>query len=708
MYSNESEEDTLIIYQSEAAECGLACISMVANYHGNKIDLTTIRNQYNVSYKGASLQQLMTLAEKLDLVGRALKLDLNDLVNLKTPCILHWDMNHFVVLKKVKKNHIVILDPAIGERVVKYDEVNTSFTGVALELTPTANFRKQDVRVKLGISAFWTRIEGLFSSLFKLFLLSLFLQVFMLASPYYMQLVVDEVLISSDRPLLTVLAFGFGLLVVFQVITQTFRSWVVLHLGSTMSVQMATNLMRHLIHLPVDYFDKRHIGDVVSRFGSLSAVRELFTSKLVEGVIDGLMAIVVMVMMFTYDALLAGVVLAVVIIYALLRLILYKPLHQLTESSIMAQATEQTNFMETVRGIQSIKLFGQQAQRLNLWQNKYADAVNQNYRLGRWTISYGTINSLLFGIENIVIVYLAAIAVIDGNISVGMLFAFMAYKNQFTNRMSGLIDNLIEIKMIKLHLERLADIALTEKEDEGSQKPEREISGGLILKNIKFRYASNEPLLFNELSLSVDKGESIAIIGPSGSGKSTLMKIILGIQIPESGGVEVDGVDIHQVGLHGYRKQLGVVMQDDQLMSGTLAENISFFDSNVSMDNVIRSANLAGIHKDITMMNMGYGSLVGDMGSALSGGQKQRVLLARALYRNPKILLMDEATSHLDTALERYVNDAIKQLDMTRIVIAHRKETILSCDKIYVLHEGLLKNITVKYKSRCNPSLNSK
>jgi ATP-binding cassette subfamily B protein RaxB len=482
-----------MVYQSEAAECGLACMAMVANHHGHKLDLTTLRNQYSVSFKGANMQQLMRLAEQLDMVGRALKLDLDDLKNLKTPCVLHWDMNHFVVLTKVAGNSITILDPAMGERKVPMSDVDKSFTGIALELTPTSEFKKKDERVKLGITAFWTRIEGLIPSLVKLFVLSLLLQFFLLASPYYTQLVVDEVLISQDKPLLVVLALGFGLLVLIQILTQTFRSWVVLHLGAMMSVQMATNLMRNLVHLPLNYFDKRHMGDVVSRFGSLNAIRDLFTNKLIEGVIDGLMATVVLVMMFLYDTTLALVVLGVVVVYGLIRLALYKPLHQLTEASIMAEAKEQSNFMETVRGMQSIKLFGQQAQRLNVWQNRYTDAVNQNYKLGKWTISYQTINGLLFGIENVVIVYLAAMAVMAGEISVGMLFAFMAYKNQFTNRMAGLIDNLIAIKMTSLHLDRLADIALTDKEQEGINAPSRELSGALSLNNISFRYASNEP-----------------------------------------------------------------------------------------------------------------------------------------------------------------------------------------------------------------------
>ena len=689
-----------MIYQSEAAECGLACMAMVANHHGHQLDLTTLRNRYSVSLKGANLQQLMQLANQLGLTPRALKLDLDDLKNLRMPCILHWEMNHFVVLKKVHRKGITILDPAMGERRVSLADVDKAFTGVALELTPSTEFKKIDERVRLGLTAFWSKVQGLVPSLTKLFILSLLLQVFVIAAPYYTQLVVDEVLISQDKPLLVVLALGFGLLMLLQVLTQTLRGWVVLHLGSVMSVQMAANLMRHLVHLPLSFFEKRHMGDVVSRFGSLNAVRELLTNSLVEGVIDGIMAITVLVMMYLYSPQLSLVVGIAVLLYALLRWALYRPLHQLTEASIVASAKEQSNFMETVRGMQSIKLFGLQTQRLNIWQNRFADAVNQNYRLGKWQISYGTINQLLFGIENILVVYLAALTVMTGDMSVGMLFAFMAYKNQFTNRTAALIDKVVEIKMTRLHLDRLADIALTEKEDEGSASDSRTLSGQLSLTAIRFRYASNDPLLFNDLTLSVKAGENIAIIGPSGCGKTSLLKIMLGLLPPESGKVEVDGVDIRHLGLRNYRSQIAAVMQDDQLMSGTLAENISFFDPQLDMQRVVEAAQLAGIHQDISTMQMGYNSLVGDMGSSLSGGQKQRVLLARALYRKPKILFMDEATSHLDVQLEHYVNQAIKQLKMTRIVIAHRPETILNAERIMQLSQGQLQDITAAYKAQ--------
>ncbi|GAB59881.1 peptidase domain-containing ABC transporter [Rheinheimera nanhaiensis] len=689
-----------MIYQSETAECGLACIAMVANHHGHKLDLTTLRNRYSVSLKGANMQQLMLLANQLNMTARALKLDLDDLKKLRTPCILHWEMNHFVVLKKVHRNGITILDPAMGERRLSVAEVDKAFTGVALELTPGIEFKKIDERAQLGLTAFWSKMQGVVPALIKLFALSLLLQIFALASPYYTQLVVDEVIVSQDQPLLTALALGFSLVMLIQVVVSVLRSWISLHLGIMMSMQMVTNLFRHLLHLPMSFFEKRHMGDITSRFGSLSAVQTLLTNSLVEGILDGIMVVIVFAMMYLYSPQLSLVVVIVVMLYGLIRWAFYWPMRQLTEESIVAGAKEDSVFMETIRGMQSIKLFGQQTQRLNIWQNRHAEAINSGYRLAKWGISASTANQLLFGIEGILIVYLAAHAVMDGSMTVGMLFAFMAYKSQFTGRMSALIGLVVQVKMTKLHLDRLADIALTDKEDEGSASDGRELSGQLSLSNISFRYANNDPLLFNGLNLEVQAGENVAIIGPSGTGKTSLMKIMLGLLPAESGKVEVDGVDIRHLGLRHYRSQIAAVMQDDQLMSGTLAENISFFDSQMDMQQVIACAQLAGIHQDIAAMQMGYNALVGDMGSSLSGGQKQRLLLARALYRKPKILFMDEATSHLDVQLEHYVNQAIKQLNMTRIIIAHRPETIINAQRIMQLHNGQLQDVTEAYKAQ--------
>jgi len=681
------------VLQTEAAECGLACLAMIANYHGHRIDLNTLRRDYPISLKGATLQSLMNTAEHLRMSSRPLRLEIEDLPNLKRPCILHWDMNHFVVLQKVSGKNITILDPAVGERVYRLSEVEKHFTGVALELTPTKSFEKKNEEKQLKLSELWEKITGLRSSLTQIFILSLLLQVFAIVTPFYMQLVVDDVIVSRDLDLLTILALGFVLLMLINVATTALRSLVVMLMGTQMSIQIANNLFHHLIRLPLDSFEKRHIGDVVSRFGSLDQVKNLLTTGVIEAIVDGIMMLGTLVMMFIYSPKLVWVVIIAVVIYAGIRLSLYRPLRRLSEENIVANAKKDSNFMETVRATQTIKLFGKEPQRQTVWQNLYADSMNTSIRLGKLNIGYTAINGILYGVENVLVIYLAANNVIDGLMSVGMLYAFMSYKQQFTTKASSLIEKFIQFKMLSLHLGRIGDIALTPVEQETFTPTHSTVSsmqGAIELKNLVFRYSSTEPFVIKDANILIKAGESVAIIGPSGCGKTTLLKVMLGLLKPEKGSVFVDGIDIVKMGHTDYRRQIAAVMQNDQLLSGSISDNICFFDPEFNQNKIEASAKMAAIHPDIMAMPMGYNSLIGDMGNSLSGGQKQRVILARALYKKPKILFLDEATSHLDTALESHVNQSIKYLNMTRIIIAHRPETIQSADRILLLNQGRL------------------
>ena len=681
-----------VILQTEAAECGLASLAMISNYYGHKIDLNTLRQNHPISLQGIGLHGLMKIADQLHFSTRALRLEMDEIKNLQCPVILHWNLNHFVVLKKVTGRSIVIHDPARGEHTLSFKEASKHFTGVGLELTPTTEFERKDEEQKARLSDFFQRISGLKRILFQILLLSLLLQLFAIVLPFFMQLVIDEVVVSHDIELLKILALGFLLLILIQVGVTALRSLVIINMGAQLNIQMANNLFRHLIRLPLSYFEKRHIGDIVSRFGSIDKIKEMLTTEILVAVVDGIMFIGTLIMMFIYSPLLGFIVVTSVFIYGLFRFAVYLPFRRLTEESIVVGAKEDSNFMETIRAAQSIKLFGNEAQRQSIWQNLYADVLNVGIRIGKLQVNYAAVNSLIFGLENVIVIYSAAQLVISKQLSVGMIFAFMSYKRQFTEKASSLIEQAIKLKMISLYLARLGDIVMTEVEkDLHSPINPRQLEGNLSLKDITFRYSDTEPYIVENAQLDIKAGESICLVGPSGCGKSTLMKVMLGLLDPTQGKILIDDIEIQRFGIRSYRDQIASVMQNDQLLSGSIADNISFFDPHYDQEKIERCTKLAAIHDDVLKMPMGYNSLIGDMGTTLSGGQKQRVLLARALYKNPRILFLDESTAHLDIYLEQEINSNIAQMNLTRIVIAHRPETIDFADRvILVTPEGCI------------------
>ncbi|MCV2884561.1 peptidase domain-containing ABC transporter [Aestuariibacter sp. AA17] len=681
--------------QSEAAECGLACLAMIANYHGHDVDLIALRRRFMVSAHGMSLKQLIDTAAKLDLNSRALKLELQDLEQLNAPCILHWEMKHFVVLKRVTKKGAVIIDPASGERNVTHTELSNSFTGIALELTPTMSFVPQKERAQIGFSQLWSSIIGLKRSLGVILVLSLLLQVFGLISPYYMQLVVDDVILRSDSHLLTVLAIGFGILLIIETSTHLLRQFSVLALASKLNMQMSVNVFRHLLRLPLNYFSKRHMGDIVSRFSSMSQIRELLTNGVVSVLIDGLMGIATFVVMLVYSPKLALVALCAVLLYGLLRFSFFFPIKRLKEEELVSAAKENSLFMESVRGIQSIKLFEKETDRQSRWQNALTDSMNKGIHISQWQFSFETLNRLLFGLENLVIIYLAAQLVMENAMTVGMLYAFISYKSRFVNAMDSLITKWIEFKMLDVHFNRLSDIVLSE-QDPVFNRHFHEVENtnnivainSLTAKNLTFSYDNNSATTLKGVNLHIRRGESVAIVGASGCGKSTLLKCLMGLYPLSQGQVLANDNDISQ--LSWYRRSIAAVMQDDQLLSGSILDNIVCFDNQIDMERVVKVAHFACIHHDIMHMTMQYNTLVGDMGDTLSGGQKQRIILARALYRQPDILFMDEATSHLDSDSEAHINQSIKSLAITRIIVAHRPTTINSADRVLKLTDGQL------------------
>jgi ATP-binding cassette, subfamily B, bacterial CvaB/MchF/RaxB len=676
-----------VVLQTEAAECGLASLVMVASYHGYVTDLATMRSRHAISLKGATLAELMKIAAALKFQARPLRLDLEELRELKTPCILHWDLNHFVVLGKVSTKWIEIIDPANGKRKLSLTEVSKHFTGVAMELTPDIEFKEKKEKRRLRVRTLFGKVTGLKRSLLQIFILAAALEVFGIVSPFFSQWLIDDALVSGDKDLMAVLATGVLLVAIIRLTVGLIRNWVVMHMSTTLSLEWFANVFSHLLKLPIPWFERRHLGDIVSRFGSLGSIQQAMTGELIGVVLDGIMAIATLSLMFVYSPTLSAIVLTSMLVYAIVRIVRYGALRDASSEQLVRAAKQQSHFMESIRGIQALKLFNREEDRRRRYLRLAVETTNNSLSIQKQNMAFGAANGLLVALENAAVLFFGAKSVLAGHFSVGMLVAFLSYKDQFVTRISSLIDTGISFRMLGIQTERLADIVLTppEEAERTVERISHNIEPTIEVRNVSFRYASGEQWILRNVNMIIDAGESVAIAGPSGCGKTTLLKIMLGQLKPEEGDVLIGGIPLKQIGLYNYRDQIGVVMQDDQLFAGSIAENIAFFDPQVDQERIETAAQLAYIDNDIVKMPMGYNTLTGDMGTGLSGGQKQRVLLARALYKRPNILFLDEATSHLDTNAELLVNQAIKKLSMTRITIAHRPQTLEMTDRLIIL-----------------------
>jgi len=674
-----------LILQSEAPECGIACVAMIASYHGYRTDLSAMRVRLSPSMRGVTLQHIAAIAQTMNLSARGVQAPLEALGQLRLPAILHWDMNHFVVLTKVAGQRLTVLDPARGKRVLSQSDASRHYTGVAMELTPAAGFARRDEREKISAWQLLGVASGMKNAIAQVLLLSVVLEVFAIASPFFVQVVVDRVVVGRDLDLLVVLGLGFGLLVVMQVAVTAVRAWLGVYLSTHLNLRLLDTLFGQLLKLPLAWFEKRQLGDIFSRFKSVDAIQRTLTLTFVETIVDGVMVVLTLAVMFWYSQLLSSIVLAAAILYGLVRWAFYGPQRRALDEQIVHEGKSNTHFIETLRGMLAIKLNLRETERRAAYQNLVVEHTNANVRAQNIAIVHRAANGLIFGLENVAVIWLAALLVIDGSFSVGMLFGFVAFKMLFLTRVNNLVDKGIEFRMLDLHAERIADIALA--------TPEQVRSGAADIANVPlsiegrglgFAYGV-EGFAFRGVNIALHPGETVAIVGPSGSGKTTLVKVLVGLLDRTEGTLQVAGRDARDWDRAAFRGRIGVVMQDDQLFVGTIEDNISFFDPQHNAERVRESAALARIHHDIESMPMQYNTIVGSMGIALSGGQKQRILLARALYRKPQILFLDEAFDQLDLAREREITEGLKHLRMGLVIVSHRPETVRTVDRIVAL-----------------------
>lgn len=676
-----------VIKQDQFSECGHACVAMISNYHGHKIDLFSLRDLETPSMNGSSMLDLVRLFEKLDFTPRAIRIDVNELNHVQCPAILHWNLNHFVVLKSIKKKYVTIHDPALGERKVSFNELSNSFTGIVLEIEKNERFTVIKSQNKLVLFDLFKNVSGLKNSLIILLFLSLAIEVFILINPLFIQYVTDGVTSSNSINNLYVIVAGFLILTFCHTFIEYMRSQFVVYLTNRMAEYFSSGVMHHLLKIPYSYFERRHKGDILSRFHSINEIQSKITTDSINTLLDGFVMILALVIMLVYSVKLTLMVVFGLCIYTGIRIVAYRHHKKQTELSICEHAQVNSKFLEIIQSIMSIKLYSKEKSMFQSWQNHFIKAMNADIKISRVNILYNIANISIFNVEHIMVIALGALLVMHNQFSVGMLMAFLAYRQSLVNKSSSFIQKIFDYKLISVQLARVADILLQPIEAENNAKCiSKEIQGDIKVNDLSYRYAENQNWVLKDVSFHISKGEKVAITGPSGVGKTTLLKIMLDLISPSEGEVLVDDIPLSTIGLKKYRDSCASVMQDDTLISGSILDNITFMDINIDIDRVFEVAKIAQIHDNIQKMPMGYETLIGDLGSTLSGGQKQRVLIARALYKRPKILFLDEATSHLDVETEIKINKFLKEMNITQVIIAHREESIKMADRIINIH----------------------
>ncbi|MGX5057050.1 peptidase domain-containing ABC transporter [Enterobacter asburiae] len=682
-----------VVLQTEAAECGLACLAMIAGWYRLPAGLFSLRQQAGLSTRGVTLRAVMDIAATCGLKSRALRLDMGNLAALKTPCILHWDLNHFVVLVAVRRSGVVIHDPASGRRVMGLQEVSRHFTGVALELWPSGEFTPHKAPPpQLKLRDLTRGMSGLGAALTKLFCLSLLVESVNLLLPAGMQLIMDHVIPAADTGLLTLICLGLLFFVLFRTGAGMLRGWTSLVMTTLIDVQWKARLFDHLQALPLSFFEKRKLGDIQSRFTSLDTLRTTLTTGVINGIMDGIMAVGLFIVMLLYGGWLVWVVSGFTLAWCLFRLATYGAYRQVSEEQIVRTARSGSHFMETLYGMGTLKALGLAERRAQHWLNLNVETANATVRRTKFDMLFSGGSTLIATLDQIVLLWLGAGQVIDGHMTLGMFVAFNTYRGQFSERAANLLNMALQLRMLSLHKERVADIALSPPESAPGSPVSPLVAPGvpatLEVEGLAFQYDALSPLLFSDFAMRIAAGESVAITGPSGQGKTTLMKIMAGLLQPTAGAVRINGIDTGPAGVENYRACIACVLQDDTLFAGSVADNISAFDEHPEVARIEDCAKRCNIHEDIQRMPMGYHTLISELGGSLSGGQKQRLMIARALYRQPAILFLDEATSHLDAENERQINAAIQALNITRVIIAHRPSTIASADRVVDLSVG--------------------
>jgi ATP-binding cassette subfamily B protein len=681
--------------QQSAADCGAACLVMVGRYWGKNLSINRLRDLANVSRSGASMRSLSAAAESLGFATRPVKASLDKFAQQSLPAIAHWQGRHYIVVYEITKKQVIVADPAIGQRQLTIKEFLAGWTGYALLLQPTTSLKK----TQEANTPFWQLFDLVkphFQVLLEVFIASVLIQVFGLITPLFTQLLLDRVIVQGS--ILTLNTVGFGLLIfgLFRVAINGLRQYLLDHTANRISVALMVGFIKHTFGLPLSFFESRYVGDIVSRVQENQKIQRFLTGEALSIGLDLLTVFVYVGLMFWYSPPMALMTLAIVPPFVLLTFSATPFLRRISREVFTAGTLENSYLIQSLTGISSIRSMAiEQTVRWH-WEELLNNLIKKNFSGQVISNQLQLISSTIQSLASTGLLWFGAWLVIQNQLTIGQLVAFNMLLGNIIQPFQRLIILWNQLQEVIVATERINDVLEAQLEEDLEHNPRQflpRLIGRIRFHNVTFRYhPESEINILENLSFEILPEQTVAVVGRSGSGKTTLSKLILGLYLATDGRVLIDNQDVTSISLHSLRSQIGVVDQDTFLFGGTIRENITIAHPEASLEEIVEAAQLAGADEFIKRMPMGYETQIGEGGGMLSGGQRQRLAIARALLGNPRLLILDEATSHLDAESERIIQNNLKKIlqGRTSVIIAHRLSTVRHADLILVLDRGVL------------------
>ncbi|OIR23912.1 peptidase domain-containing ABC transporter [Bathymodiolus thermophilus thioautotrophic gill symbiont] len=680
-----------VIQQEEVADCGHACLLMIADHFGLQMDLSTYKNEFFISSEGSSFQDLKSNAEQMNLSARGFKVDLKDISSLSVPCIVNFYSEHFVVLKKITKNFIHIIDPASGPRKIPITLLPPIIGGnllYALEIKKEQDFAVKDLRKKYTLLNYIKSIKGIFNTYTQVFLFALIVQLALIAQPFYVQLAMDDVVVNNDMELMLLLLTAFIFIGVFDVIAQFVRESLIINLEKSVIKSFYHKLLARILKLPIEYFHSRSAGAIMQKFDSLSVIVANISRSITTIILDGILSMVMLALMFVYSVKLTLIILGIVTLYVILKLITYSVFSKINSVLIHDSSKEKGALIQIITNITSIKGLNVSNHYLDKFDESVGKRLATEKKINNWRNTFLSIGNVIQHADTLIIVYIGVIMIAEGKFTVGMLYSFIFYKTRFVSSIIGLLDSSIELFLSRVHMKYMADIINTESEEEreniGISEPENvvinksleqihDLTKRIEFKGFTYSYPKTKAKVFENFSYVIPANESVCIKGKSGKGKSTILNIISGLYRPQDNQVYINDIDINKTPLKYLRSQVSYYAPTEEFFDGSLLSNIAVSKS-ININKIIDI--LKGLDLYDYILNEVPGGLEGHIGSIkyrFSTGQKRRIMLARALYKDSSLLLLDEPTESLDVVTEDIVIDYILKTKKRLILVTHKK-----------------------------------